>query len=99
MKTRLSLKIPAAFLYLFLYAPIFVVVLYSFNAGRFGLAWRGLTMAWYRALAGDAQAMAAMKNTLLLAVISTGVATVLGTALGYGLARCKFQAGRWVNAV
>jgi spermidine/putrescine transport system permease protein len=99
MKTRLTLKITAGLLCLFLYAPIFVVVLYSFNAGRFGLAWRGLTLAWYRALADDAQAMAAMKNTLLLAVISTAVATVLGTALGYGLARRKFHGGRWINAV
>jgi spermidine/putrescine transport system permease protein len=99
MKMRLSLKITASLFYIFLYAPIFVVVLYSFNAGRFGLVWRGCTVAWYRALADDAQAMAALKNTLLLAVISTGIATVLGTALGYGLARCKFYAGRWVNAV
>jgi spermidine/putrescine transport system permease protein len=99
MKTRLTLKITAGLLYLFLYAPIFVVVLYSFNAGRFGLAWRGLTTAWYRALADDALAMAAMKNTVLLAVISTAVATVLGTALGYGLARGKFHGGQWINGL
>ncbi len=99
MKSRLSLKIATGLLYLFLYAPILVVVLYSFNAGRFGLAWRGWTTAWYRALADDAQAMAAMKNTVLLAVISTGVSTVLGTVLGYGLSRFKLRAGRWVDAV
>jgi spermidine/putrescine transport system permease protein len=99
MKPRRSLKITAGLLYLFLYAPIFVVVLYSFNAGRFGLAWQGLTTAWYRALADDTQAVAALKNTILLAVISTGISTVLGTVLGYGLSRFKWRAGRWVDAV
>ena len=99
MKTRLSLKLAAAPLYLFLYAPIFVVVLYSFNAGRFGLAWQGFTTQWYRVLAEDDQAKAAIKNTLLLAVFSTVIATALGTMLGYGLARFKVRAGRWLDSL
>ncbi|HZM03063.1 MAG TPA: ABC transporter permease [Candidatus Saccharimonadales bacterium] len=99
MKTRLSLKLTAAPLYLFLYAPIFVVVLYSFNAVRFGLAWQGFTTRWYRALAEDEQAKAAIKNTLLLAIFSTVIATMLGTMLGYGLARFKFKAARWLDSL
>jgi spermidine/putrescine transport system permease protein len=99
MKTRLSLKIAAGWMYLFLYAPIFVVVLYSFNAGRFGLAWRGFTTHWYGVLANDDQALAAIKNTLMLAVFSTAIATTLGTMLGYGLARFNFRARRWLDSV
>lgn len=99
MKSRLSLKIIAAVLYLFLYLPIAVVVLFSFNDSRFSLAWHGFTPTWYRTLAGDDQARAAMKNTILLAVISTGISTILGTGLGYGLARFKLRPGKWLNAV
>lgn len=99
MKPRASLKIFSFALYIFLYAPIFVVVIYSFNAGRFGLAWQGWTTSWYGALAQDSQAIAAMRNTLWLALFSTAISTVLGTALGYGLSRFQLRAGRWVDAV
>lgn len=99
MKPRLGLKVIAAVLYVFLYAPIVVVVLYSFNAGKFGLAWNGFTTSWYGSLADDDQARSALKNTLLLAVISTAISTVLGTLLGYGLSRFKLRAGRWIDAV
>ncbi len=77
----------------FLYAPIVVVIVFSFNAARFGVGWSGFTAKWYRALFENSQAMAAAKNTLLLAGASTGIATVLGTMLGYGLGRYRF-AGR-----
>ena len=99
MKARLPLQLLAVLLFLFLYAPIFVVVLYSFNAGRFGLAWQGFTRTWYHTLAGDSQAIAAMKNTLLLAVISTAISTILGTGLGYGLSRFQLRAGKWIDAI
>jgi spermidine/putrescine transport system permease protein len=99
MKRGLSLKLIAGVLLLFLYTPIFVVVLYSFNAGRFGLAWQGFTTYWYRALVDDEQARDAMKNTLLLAIFSTVIATMLGTMLGYGLARFKFRFQPWLDSV
>jgi spermidine/putrescine transport system permease protein len=80
----------AALLYVFLYVPIAIVVVYSFNASRFGAGWTGFTLEWYRTLLGNSMALAAAKNTLLLGVLSTGLSTVLGTLLGYGLERYKF---------
>src|SRR5438128_3720827 len=86
----LPLSFTSAVLYLFLYAPIAVVVIYSFNTARFGAGWKGFTTKWYATLLGDSQALAAAKTTLLLALVSTAISTALGTLLGYGLARYRF---------
>jgi spermidine/putrescine transport system permease protein len=80
----------AFFLYAFLYAPIVVVIAYSFNLSRYGVEWTGFTTRWYATLLENSQALAAGKNTLFLAVLSTLISTVLGTSLGYGLDRYRF---------
>ncbi len=84
------LWLTSALLYAFLYAPIVVVIIYSFNASRYGGPWRGFTTQWYGAILNDAGKLDAAKNTLLLGAISTLIATVLGTLLGLGLSRYHF---------
>ncbi len=91
------LQLIAAALYLFLYAPMAVVIVYSFNAARFGAEWTGFTTQWYGALLANPAALSAAKNTLLLGVFSTVVSTVLGTLLAFGLSRYDFP-GRHVFA-
>jgi len=83
-----------ALLFAFLYAPIAIVVLFSFNAARFGAGWKGFTLEWYSVLFQNKLALEAVRNTLLLAVCSTLVATVLGTMLGYALRRFEFPGRR-----
>jgi spermidine/putrescine transport system permease protein len=85
-----SAHLGAVLLYGFLYAPIMVVILYSFNAARFGAGWAGFTLHWYATLADNPVALGAAKNTLLLGLGSTLVSTVLGTLLGFGLSRFRF---------
>lgn len=84
-------------LYAFLYAPVVVVVVFSFNAARHGAAWRGFTWDWYPALFAKDAALSAAWNTLILALSSTALATVLGTLLGYGLNRYAFPGRRWIG--
>jgi spermidine/putrescine transport system permease protein len=88
------LPITAAFLYIFLWAPIVVVVVFSFNIARFGAGWAGFTPNWYATLWENALALSACKNTLLLAGVSTLASTILGTLLAYGLERFEFPAKR-----
>jgi len=88
----LPLWLSAAFLYLFLYTPIAVVIVYSFNAARRGGPWRGFTTEWYGQLFSSPEKLSALRNTLVLAVVSTAISTVLGTLLGYGLSRYTFPA-------
>jgi len=86
----------ALVLFAFLYAPIVTVMILSFNAAHHGVGWQGFTLHWYRALLENRQALEAGGNTLVLAVISTGVATGLGSMLGYGLSRYDFPGRRFL---
>ena len=93
----LSLGATALALYVFLYAPIVMVVVYSFNAAKRGGPWRGFTTEWYATLLHSPDKLSAIRNTLVLAVASTAVSTVLGSMLGYGLSRYSFPGKRWFS--
>ena len=80
-------------LLLLLWAPLVVVIVYSFNAARFGSAWHGFTWEWYPALWRNEAALQAAWNSLRLALLSTAISTVLGTLLGRAWAGFS-QAGR-----
>ena len=81
----------AVLIYTFLYLPLFVIATQSLNASRFGLNWGGVTLNWYSSALQNPQILSSIKNTLLLGTISTFVGTILGTLLGYGLARHNFK--------
>lgn len=71
----------------FLYLPLMAVASFSVNKSRFGLDWKGLTFDWYLRLFQNHAILEAAANTLILAVVSTAIATVLGTMLAIGLNR------------
>jgi spermidine/putrescine transport system permease protein len=89
-RLSLPLWLVSGFLYAFMYAPIVVVVVYSFNAAPHGGPWAGFTTKWYGRLWDSPDKISAANNTLILAVVSTLISTVLGTMLGYGLTRYTF---------
>ena len=78
-----------------LYAPLLAVAVLSVNAARFGTTWKGFTLKWYAGLLRNADILAAGRNTLILAAVSTALATVLGTLLALGLARVPWP--RWTR--
>ena len=86
----LGLRVASWGLFAFLYLPILVVVVYSFNEAKFGVEWTGWSLKWYQKLFENEVVASATINTLVLAVISTAIATVLGTMLGYGLYKYRF---------
>lgn len=86
----LPLWLVSVFLYLFMYAPIIVVMVFSFNLSKFGAGWTGFTTKWYGVLFANKLALSAAENTLILAGIATLISTILGTMLGYGLSRFDF---------
>lgn len=89
-RSSLPLWLVAIVLYAFLYAPIVIVIAYSFNIAPHGGPWQGFTTEWYGKLFNSPDKIVAAKNTLILATVSTLIATVLGTMLGYGLSRYTF---------
>ncbi len=82
---------------LFLYAPIAVLVVFSFNASRLSARWQGVTLQWYRMLASDEALFAAVQNSLVVAVVSTVIATILGVSAAVGLERYPFRGQRVVD--
>ncbi len=84
---RGKLAAVSVLLYSFIYLPLLVVVVYSFNAAKFGAGWRGFTTKWYGVLFQNEVALQAALTTIKLALISTTVATIFGTMLGLGLTR------------
>lgn len=76
-----------------LYLPMIAVAVFSVNASRYGMIWRGFTLDWYARLFKNPLILEATRNTLVLACVSTAIATPLGTLLALGLAR--FPWPRW----
>ena len=64
----------------FLYAPLFVLVLFSFNDSRYGGSWHGFTWRWYAELFADEEILGSALNSLLVAAVSTALAVTFGTA-------------------
>lgn len=89
-RPSLPLWITASLLYAFLYAPIVVVIVFSFNAARYGGPWQGFTTQWYASLLDSEEKLAAARNTFVLGFASTAISTVLGSLLGLGLNRYRF---------
>jgi spermidine/putrescine transport system permease protein len=77
--------------YVFLYAPIVILVLFSFTKDTFGVRWTGFTLDWYVRLFEDERLIGATLNTMKVALISTVVSTVIGTLTALAMERYRFR--------
>lgn len=77
--------------YVFLYAPLVVLMVFSFNQGRLTSEWQGFTLDWYRRLLANPRLMTALRNSLLVAAATTAVSTVVGTAAALAFHRHRFR--------
>ncbi|MEO6748215.1 MAG: ABC transporter permease [Casimicrobiaceae bacterium] len=90
MRKRSSTLVAAAtFGYAFLYLPLVIVVVYSFNDSRLNAEWVGFTLDWYRKLFADDDMLVAARNSLVIGVCASVVSTVLGTMAGFAMHRWK----------
>ena len=76
-------------IFLILYAPILVVILFSFNESGSLSHFSGFSLYWYKELFRDGEALEALKNSLILAVASSLIATLIGTLAAFSIARAK----------
>lgn len=82
---RLALRAFLILGFLFLYAPILVLIVFSFNESRSRSAWTGFSLSWYAQLFRDRQIMASFGWTLAIALLAAMTATLLGTAAALGI--------------
>jgi spermidine/putrescine transport system permease protein len=81
----------AMLVYAFLFLPILILIVYSFNAAPRGLIWAGFTLDWYPKLLENDELLDALWVTLRIGVVAVVVSTILGSLLGLGLARLRFR--------
>ncbi len=86
---KVASKIYTALVFLFLYAPIIVMIVFSFNGISSTSVLSGFSLQWYKALLEDETTLKALSNTVVLAVCSSLIATVLGTAAAVGIDKMK----------
>jgi len=92
--TNKILPAAATLVYLFMWAPVFILVLFSFSNNKFGIKWEGFTLKWYAELLDKVAVRNALKMSLTVAIITVVVATVAGTLTAYGLYKYKFRGKR-----
>ena len=84
-KRRHGLWLILALVFAFLYLPIGVLVALSFNEGGLPTVWSGFSTRWYASLASNNEILSAALNTLVVGLVSTAIATLLGTLLAIGI--------------
>ncbi len=85
----------AVLVYLFLYAPLLVLVAFSFNSGRLASSWEGFTLGWYAQALADERMQASLRNSLAVALATTAISTAIGTAAAMGLRRAGRGRAGW----
>lgn len=79
-----------ALTFLFLYLPIAVVIIFSFNTSKMNILWEGFTFQWYGSFFQNRSLMDALVNTLIIAVASTAISTVIGTIGAVGMGKYRY---------
>jgi spermidine/putrescine transport system permease protein len=86
-----TLLVFSVLLYIFLYAPIAVLVIFSFNSSRSTQVWTGFSTEWYGELLRDETVLAAFKTSMIVGVTATAIATVIGTLTALAMTRYRFR--------
>ena len=89
MKMKPAAKVYTALIFLFLFAPIAILLVFSFNATKSLSVFSDFSVKWYRELFKDEETLRALQNTLVLAVTASIVSTVMGTAAAVGIHRLR----------
>ena len=101
-QNRTGSRVVIGLMFLFLYAPILLLIVFSFNAGDSSAVWKGFSLQWYTKLFQNRLIMESVYTTLLVSLLATAIAAVAGTfaAIGlYSLGRKKREALLTVNNI
>ena len=83
--------------YTFLFLPIIVLIIFSFNTSKLNIVFEGFTLYWYKELFSNKMLLEALWNTLLVAGVSTIISTIIGTISAYALKKFKFPFKNVIN--
>ncbi len=86
-------------IYLFLYLPVIVLIVYSFNGSKFSVIWHGVTLKWYIALFHDTALLEITRNSVVVASLASTIATIIGALGAVSLFRYRFFGKKLVNGL
>lgn len=86
-------------IFAFLYLPIIILIVYSFNSSKMNILFEGFTLNWYKTLFSNVDLIDAFKNTLLVAFTSTLVSTIIGTISAVALSKYNFKGKNLINGL
>lgn len=89
MVKKITSNIYLSFIFIFLYAPILVMMLFSFNDSKSMAKWQGFTFKWYQELMHNQSILSALRTTILVAVVASCIATIIGTLSAIGIHKMK----------
>lgn len=89
VKVKILSKIYMSLIFLFLYLPIFILVIFSFNDSKSRVVWSGFTFKWYVKLFSNGEILRSLANTVIIAAVSAVLATIIGTIAGVSLKNLK----------
>lgn len=92
-------RVLMALVFLFLYAPIIILIVFSFNAGTSSSVWKGFSLKWYESLLSNRLIMNSVYTTLMVSLLSTIVAAIAGTFAAIGLYAMSRRRRTIVNSV
>ena len=99
MKKRILENVFVWLVFLFLFLPIIILIIYSFNSSSMNITFQSFTFDWYKNLFNNTDLMESFLNTLLVAVVSTFISTILGTMAAYGLYKYDFPLKGLINSL
>ena len=98
-KNKIRRNIFIISVFIFLYLPIFILVIYSFNASKMNIVFTHFTLKWYKELLSNTTLIEAFRNTIIIAVTSTVISTILGTISAVGLNKYDFKGKGFINSL
>lgn len=99
MKVKFRDNLIIGLVLVFLFLPIVVLVVYSFNASNTNIVFSGFTLKWYKTLFSNRNLIDAFSNTIIVAAVSTVISTIIGTISAVGLSRYNFYGKGLINAL
>lgn len=93
---KLSSKIYTGIIFAFLFAPIAILLVFSFNEAKSLAVFSGVSLKWYKELFNDLNTLETLKNSIILAASAMAISTVMGTAAAFGIDKLR---GKWFKTV
>lgn len=97
MKSKYLNKLYVGLVLFFLYLPIFILIVYSFNSSKMNIIFENFTFDWYKELFYNRELLDAFLNTMIIAVTSTIISTIIGTISAFGLFKYNFKFKKFIN--